>query len=179
MATNTMLIIVILLIVAVYLSYYAKYSSDYNITQTFLDKFHPNLLYERNPIIIYDTLARPKDLLNTIFKYQYIHSRELHTTPYKTTTIKSKFSMFYCQENNNAVIKLINPTFLYSFQWYSAQHQRVSDTDLNTTNVTFIDIHLKRNQVMILPPHWIIHSSVSLQRIDIHDVWSYTYFAIF
>ncbi len=178
-STNALLIIVVILIVVLYFSYYSKYTKEYNLVQTFLNNFTPDLLYERNPIIIYDSLATPRDLLKTIFKYQYLFEHENTIQANNIIVIKSKFSFVYSTNDEIATVKLINPMFLSSFKWKTDKRQRITETDINTTNVNYIDVQLKKNQVMILPPHWIIQSSSTLNKIDIDDIVSYTYFSIF
>jgi hypothetical protein len=177
--TNALLFTVITLIIILYLSYYSKYVKEFNIIQTFLSNFTPELLYERNPIIIYDAMATPKDLLKTIFKYQYLIQQENLISQNSIVAVKSKFSLIFSTNEDTTTIKLINPMFLSSFKWKTVKRQRMTDTDINTTNVNYIDVQLKKNQVMILPPHWIIQPSLDLNKIDIDDIVSYTYFLIF
>lgn len=179
MATNALLILALLLIIILYLSYYSKFSKNYNITQTFLNNFSPDLLYERNPIIIYDSLATPHDLLKTIFKYQFLFSQENTIPMDKTFSVKSKFSIVYSSNDAPVLINLINPTYASSFTWYTNKKQRMSDTNISTTNISYIDVQLKKNQVIILPPHWIVHTTTQLQKIDIDDVASFAYFCMF
>lgn len=178
-STNALLITVVTLITLLYMSYYSKYAKEFNLIQTFLSNLTPELLYERNPIIIYDALATPKDLLKTIFKYQYLIQQENTTLENSIIAIKSKFSLVFSTNVEKATIKLINPMFLSSFKWKTVKRQRLTDTDINSTNVSYIDIQLKKHQVMILPPHWIIQSSSKLNKIDIDDIISYLYFSIF
>jgi hypothetical protein len=179
MATNMLLVIAIILFCILYLSYYAKYTNEFDIIQVFLDKVSPDILYERQPIVIYDSLANPKDLLNTLFKYQYLFQREYDTPTETGVAVKSKFSIIYSSQNEQVVIKLIHPKYNSDFKWYSSQHQRLSTTDINTTNIQYIDVQLKKNQVMLIPSHWIVHADVSLHKIDIDDVASYIYFRVF
>jgi hypothetical protein len=178
-STNALLITVVALIILLYLSYYSKHAKEVNLIQTFLSNFTPELLYERNPIIIYDALATPKDLLKTIFKYQYLIQQENTTQENSIVAVKSKFSLVFSTNEEIATVKLIHPMFLSSFKWKIVKRQRMTDTDINTTNVSYIDVQLKKHQVMILPPHWIIQSSSILNKIDIDDIISYTYFSIF
>lgn len=179
MATNVLLLLVIILVCVLYLSYYSKYSKEYSITQIFLDKFSPDILYERNPIVIYDCLAKPQDLLKTIFKYQYLFSNESITPINKVFSIKSKFSLLYSSNDTPILVKLINPSQSSSFQWYRYKQLRVSDTDFSTTTVSYVDVQLKKHQVLIMPSHWIIQSQSSINKIDLDDIASYVYFGIF
>lgn len=179
MATNALLVLVILLVCMLYMSYYSKYSKEYNITQVFLDKFSPNILYERNPVVVYDSLADPQDLLKTVFKYQYMFMKNTITPSNKAVAVKSKYSIVYSSQDMPVTVKLINPIHAKDFKWYNDKQQRLSNTDIETTNIFYIDVQLKKHQVMILPPHWIIHSMMSLHTIDIDDIASYVYFKMF
>jgi hypothetical protein len=179
MVTNVLLVIAIILFCILYLSFYAKYTNEYDIVQVFLDNVSPDILYEKHPIVIYDSLVNPKDLLNTLFKYQYLFHKEFNVPANNAIAIKSKFSILYSPHNEQSVVKLIHPKYTSEFQWHSSQHQRLSNTDINTTNIQYIDVQLKRNQVILVPPHWIIHTDVTLHKIDIDDVASCLYFRIF
>ncbi len=179
MATNVLLVIVIILVCILYLSYYSKYSKEYSITQIFLNKFTPDLLYERNPIVIYDSLAKPQDLLKTIFKYQYLFSNEHTIPPNKVFSIKSKFALLFSSNETPISVKLINPAQSSSFKWYKNKQLRMSDTDISTTSVKYVDVQLKKHQVMIMPSHWIMQSQSSINKIDLDDIASYVYFGIF
>lgn len=179
MATNVLLVLVIILVSILYLSYYSKFSKEYSITQIFLDKFTPDLLYERNPIVIYDSLATPQDLLKTVFKYQYLFSNENTIPNNKVFSIKSKFALLYSSNDTPISVKVINPSQSSSFKWYRNKQLRVSDTDISTTSVTYVDVQLKKHQVIIMPSHWIVQSNSSMNKIDLDDIASYIYFAIF
>jgi hypothetical protein len=179
MVTNMLLVIAIILFCILYLSFYAKYTNEYNIVQVFLDNVSPDILYEKHPIVIYDSLVNPKDLLNTLFKFQYLFQKEFNIPANTGIAIKSKFSIIYSSHDKTSVVKLIHPKYNSEFQWNSSQHQRLSKTDINTTNIQYIDVQLKRNQVILVPPHWIIQADVTLHKIDIDDVASYLYFRIF
>ena len=70
--SHILLIVIIILLVIIYINYYNKYKLDYLILQTNLDKIDLNLIYEKYPIVIYDKIINPKDLLKTLFVYTYI-----------------------------------------------------------------------------------------------------------
>ncbi len=177
MATKILGLIAIILIIIVYVSYYAKYNTQINIVQTYIDKLNPNLLYERNPIIVYEPIADPRHLLTTLFKYQYTFSREYITIPNFSYIAHSKFSILYCSDYQQATFKLVNPIHKKTMSWKPAKHNTyVSETNLEERKIPFVEIKMKQNQVLILPSHWILPSDMPLKKIDLADMTSKTFF---
>lgn len=178
MATKILASITILLIIFVYVSFYAKYNSNIDILQAYIDQLNPNLLYERNPIIVYEPIVEPRHLLTTLFKYQYTFSREYTTVPYFLYIAHCKFSIVY-SDNGNTIIQLISPTQKKTMTWKPAKNNTyVSNDNIEDGNIPFIDIKLKQRQVLLLPSHWIITSTTPLQKIDLDDMTSRVYFQI-
>jgi hypothetical protein len=173
--TKILIVIIAVLILAVYYQYYSKFNKGYEITQTYLDKVTINLLYEKSPIVIYDTLKNPTQLLKTLFKYSYAFKKEYTTEASKVYRSKSKHSIIYSSSEHSTLLNLINPKYKNNFTWNKGNNSNKSDTELKDTNVEYITIKLKQNQVVILPAHWIIQCESSLHKIDLDDPLSYIF----
>ncbi len=177
--TKILVIIIIGLIIAMYYQYYLKYNKGYEITQTYLDKVTINLLYERTPIVIYDILKNPLQLLKTLFRYSYAFKKEYITEPSKAYISKSKISIVFSPSPETIDLNLINPKYKKHFSWKrDSKLNGRSDTELKNTTVEYISIKLKQNQVVILPAHWIIHSEKVLHKVDLDDPMSYLFLSL-
>lgn len=179
--TKLLLIILIILIVCIYVYYYSKYNASYEISQTYLDKLNLDLLYEKNPIVIYDSLKTPNQLLKTLFKYSYTSKNEYKIISNNVIMNRYKFSFVYCRDDNNCFINLINPSYKNQFKWIKnpQSNDMISNTNLEATNVEYISIKLKPFQVLIIPSHWLIQSTCTdLYKTSLDDVFSWIYFKV-
>lgn len=182
--TKLLISIVILLIILIYAQYYSKYNKGYNITQTYLDKINLSLLYERNPIIIYDSIKTPKQLLKTLFKYSYISKREYTIKNSNIYQTKAKFSFIYHigQNIDTVMVNLINPIFKNEFQDWKKNNKGVlfTNTRLEDTSVEFISVKLKPYQVLIVPSNWMLQvaDDEEVVKVDLDDAFTYFYFAL-
>ena len=176
--TKLLLVIVIVLVVVIYIQYYSKYNTSYEITQTYLDKISIDLLYERNPIVIYDTIKNPKQLLGTLFKYSYVTKNEYKINHQNPLMNRSKFSYVYSTIDTDTFINIINPSYRKDFKWTkdTKTGDMVSSTTIEDTNVQYITIKLKPLQVLIVPSLWIIQTNQEINKINLHDFFSMLYF---
>lgn len=182
--TKVLFIFLIILIICIYVHYYSKYNISYEIIQTYLDKINLDLLYEKNPIVIYDSIKTPNQLLKTLFKYSYIFKNEYNIQHNNVILNRYKFSYLYCTGNNDCYVNLINPSYKSRFlKWrkdhYS--HDMISDTELEKTNVEYITIKLKPLQVLIIPSQWLIQSTniqTIIHKVNLDDIFSWIYFMI-
>jgi hypothetical protein len=180
--TKLLIIVVIILIFLIYAQYYSKFAKGYNITQTYLDKVGLDLLYERNPVVIYDSIKTPKQLLKTLFKYSYISKNEYVIRNQNIHLSKSKFSFVYHTGKNidKIVVNLINPIYKQDFKaWRKSENSALfTTTPLEDTTVEYVSIKLKPFQVLIVPTHWMLQvvGNEDLVKVDLDDIFSYIYF---
>jgi hypothetical protein len=184
--TKILFVVVMVLIVFIYVHYYSKYNDTYEIVQTYLDKVNVDMLYERNPIVIYDSIKTPKQLLGTLFKYSYVSKSEYKINTKYPVMNRAKFSFVYSTSNEgnggnaDVYINLINPSYKTSMKWESGGKKQVMDkvstTSLEETNVQYITIKLKPYQVVIIPMHWIIQTDAPLMKYNLDDFVSLVYF---
>jgi hypothetical protein len=187
--TKILFVVVMVLIVFIYVHYYSKYNDTYEIVQTYLDKVNIDMLYERNPIVIYDSIKTPKQLLGTLFKYSYVSKSEYKINTKYPVMNRAKFSFVYSTSNEgnggnggnaDVYINLINPSYKTSMKWENGGKKQVMDkvstTSLEETNVQYITIKLKPYQVVIIPMHWIIQTDAPLMKYNLDDFVSLVYF---
>ena len=171
--TRLLILVVVVLLVLIYAQYYSKYSKGYNITQTYLDKINLNLLYERNPIIIYDSIKTPKQLLKTLFKYSYLSKKEYNISTHHVYQSKAKFSFLYHtgQHTESVLVNLINPIFKQDFKEWKKNTKGVmfTNTPLEETSVEFVSVKLKPFQVLIIPSQWMLQIGDAQEVANVHS----------
>lgn len=168
--TKILIIILVTLLVLIYVRYYFSHNNDYDILQTDLENFNLNLLYDRYPVIIYDQILNPQDLLKTIFKYQFTFKKFGSFNPLFPTLNNHKFMVLY-NDKTNATINIISPKYKSLMKWSNVNGMRITNTPLESIdNVQYITIKLKQNQVMILPMQWMLQSSSPLLTILLDDI---------
>ena len=79
-----LIIFIIILIITIYINYDFKINKDFQILQLSSNKIVQDILYERNPIIIEDSINNIDDFINVMLSYE--------------KTYKNKFS--YHKKNN-------------------------------------------------------------------------------
>jgi hypothetical protein len=182
-STKLLIIVLVILIVFIYTHYYSKHSTSYEITQTYLDKITLELLYEHNPIVIYDSIKTPNQLLKTLFNYSYTSKNEYKIKHQNVVMNRQKFSFIYSSNDTDCYVNLINPSYTKDFKWkkYDKTGDMISQTNIEDTNVEYITIKLKPFQVLIVPSHWLLQcteQNTSLHKVNLHDVFSWIYFKI-
>ena len=142
----TYLLIIVLLIA--YIQSYCKIKTDIKINQCFLDTFKQDFLYEKYPIVIYDSLKSPEDLLQTALKYTYMFYNSMQVFPSAVfQQNKSKYCMIYF--SGDAALDL----------------SPLKDS-------AYVTIKLKHHQVVILPYLWYFKSEQPMTCIDLNDILS-------
>jgi hypothetical protein len=172
MYTKTLIIIIVLLIVIIYIHYYNNYKNDYNIIQTFVDKVDLTTVYEKYPIVIYDKIINPNELLKTLFAYAYVFKNEAKIRPILPTYNKSKHMIIW-NADNDILINIINPKYIKNIVWQTKNKYRISTKPLDDLNeVQYITVKLKSNQVIILPAFWIYQCDDYTNIIQLNDLLS-------
>jgi len=179
--TKALIFVLVILIISIYAQYYSKFNSGYIINQTSLDKVSLPLLYERNPIVISDSIKNPRQLLWTLFKFSYATKREYTISSPEPLRSKAKFSFVYSTNTNNDVyINLVNPSYSHHFTWNKTKATiTTSTTKLEDTQVEYISIKLRPFQVLIIPSLWIIQTENEVSKVDMDDLFSMVYFRLF
>jgi hypothetical protein len=151
------------------MQYYLKYNTTYKIIQAPLYKIDESVLYEKYPIVVFDRLVKPEELLTTLFKYKYLfksaHPQKGSPFPY---IAMNKYTIIY---NNKADLDLniVAPQYKKEFQGF-VDFQ--ANKDIHSTNSQYVTIKLKKQQVLIIPPFWIYQSNLPYHVISLNDPFS-------
>lgn len=161
MRVSHVVLIVTVVLLIVYGRYYLKYNKDIEILQVYLDSFKLDLLYERYPILIYDQVYDHKDLLQSIFAYSYMFSKNEKKTPSIPRINRSKFVLLSSEKD--CVVNIINPRY---------EKEAKLEKPFKDTQMQYVSVKLRANQVLILPSRWIYQSNSDLEITTIDDMLS-------
>ncbi len=168
-----LIIIVMVFVSMFYLQGYFKYG-EFQIIQTYLEKFEPNILYEKKPIYLYDGIVNPADLLHTIFKHQYTY----HVLSISDNTLVkknlSKFVIIYNDdEETDTYISLMHPresSDLFQFdnsRRFSKKNFLILKNNELPPTLQRIDVKLKPKNAFFIPLEWYYQTHTS-GLIEIH-----------
>lgn len=150
-------LILIILFFALYINKYLSVRSDIEILQASISDVNASYLFQKYPLIISEPLVNPENILKTLFKYLYIKTIFFNATNSNTySQTRSRYQIIY-PSLNNSVVKIIHPK-------YSSNE-----------NYPYIDIILKKNQILILPIYWWYKCDSNCNCIEIYDVISYLF----
>lgn len=168
-----LLIILIILVVVLYGQYYASYKTDYKINQTYLSNINVDILYEKYPVIIYDRLVEPENLLSTLFKYNYLTKYKQTVNTTNPILLTSKYTIVY-NKANNILLNVISPKFTDTIKWTrDSNYYKSSTSSFNDLDhVQYITVKLSKMQVIIMPFKWIVHSNQDYSIICLDDIFS-------
>lgn len=159
--SHILLFIIIGLILIIYLKYYVKYNISYKIIQTELANATEDLIYERYPIIISDRIAVPNDLLKTLFKYKYLfHKTFVQYGDPKPRIMYDKYTLLY-NNKGDIDINIISPIY-----------RKEANNPINSSNIQFVTIKLKKLQVLVLPSFWMYQTELPHHVIILNDPFS-------
>jgi hypothetical protein len=155
------------------MQYYNNYKADYNILQTYLDNIDLNVLFEKYPIVIYDRLLDPRQLLKTLFVYTYTFKKEFVLNTVKPVYNGSKYMIIWSHEKDVSV-NIINPKYKSKIKWIRANGITSSSVPLTELDneIQYVTVKLKANQIMILPAFWIFDASARVNVIQLDDLLS-------
>lgn len=158
--TKILIFVCIVLILILYIQSYLKPKTEYTILQYNLDKITPDSLYNKTPIIIYDILKDPKDLLTTLFEYSYIYKTYTRWSADKIYQCRSKFTIVYSNDESGCLLNIVLPKYKID------KHKSILK---QSQNVQYITVKLKQNQVIILPMFWYMNSNRNVNMILLDD----------
>jgi hypothetical protein len=108
-----------------------------------------------------------KELLGTIFAYSFIFKKEFTVEPERIYRNAHKY-LVLCSEDDVAV-RIINP-----------KYKKDIKGTLQESNVQYVTVKLKENQVLILPALWYYHTdNLDIKAIGLDDFMSKWVYAVF
>jgi hypothetical protein len=167
---------IIILIIIIYIQYYYKFKNDFKINQVYLDKIDMNLVNEKYPIVIYDKIIEPKQLLKTLFAYTYNISSDFPLLFENKVYINlAKYQIIYNQLSD-IDINIIHPQFKNKIEFIQSKDSNTihSRKTVDNLNIEYLTIKLKQNQILILQTFWMYTSQLPIQTILLNDFASYS-----
>lgn len=156
MKVNKLIIIIVILILFVYIRFYLRPNSTFEILQLSVRQLRPHHLFEKSPIVITDLIVDPKQLLVGAFRYLYITTSLI--TPYKNIDLikqnKSKFMIIHALQNTRV----------------SVYHPKYSRILKRKEYAQFVDIELAQHQTLVLPMFWWFKPSKYVNIIYMDDI---------
>jgi len=148
--------------------FYAKPKyTNISIIQSTLNTFDENLLYEKNPIVLYDTIVNIEELKYTIFKYQYLFQSSVHVMKHVRYKNKSKFMILHNNSNDKTVVSLYQPTCKLSL---NLTRNVFFDDSSNIVTGEHVDVILHPYNVICLPGHWSCVTENTIPCIYLSDI---------
>lgn len=172
--TKVLIIILILLILLMYFKFYGKYNTENRILQVYLDNITPNILMEKYPVLLYDKIVNPQDLISSLFYGLYNFQTDSVKWIGNPVLSSSKYTLLF---NNSSMsyINIVSPINRAHFLWRKEAGEIISTSPLSEISVEFFTIKLKRNQLLVLPPYWIYQTAKKIKRIKLNDISSSIY----
>lgn len=154
--------LLVLLLFGIYHRYYNKYNLDYQILQTKVAQFKSDTLYEKYPLVIEDRLVDKKNFIETTLKYYYTSIDEYKMTNNVLIENNHKNMIIYNSYQDSSIY-LINPIYAKNLSnKIKKKHYIEYSIDLDDTKndkvlekIKYIEIKLKKDQILIIPNKWI------------------------
>ena len=172
-----LLLILIVLILALYARSYGKTKEGYKIIQTTLKKIDLNTLYEKYPIVIYDRVVNPTEIIETIFSFSYTFKHDRVEIVPNICMVTSKYLVLF-NSLTDSDLYIINPSNSKNIEFWKKNGSVVSTKPLSESNVQFVTIKLKKNQVIILPAFWSYQTSEKFRKIALDDIFGAIYYGL-
>lgn len=154
---------IIILLCFVYLQSYLAVKEDYTILQTWLEKVSPDTLADKHPIVIFDQVARPEQLLTTLFAYMYVSIVKSKHDKKHIMRNRAKYAILFSERATQ--VHLISPKYKKIIKYNAG----LADQD---PSVKYVTIKLKPHQLVILPMSWMFTCD-DCEAIYIYDSISY------
>lgn len=171
---KVLFIILISLIIIIYFQYYGKYNDSYIVLQAYTNNINDKLLSEQYPLLLYDRIVNPQNLIDTLFYGLYFFKKESVLFIGNPILNESKYLLLF-NNLSDSFINIVSPKYKSCFIWRKQTGYIVSLLPLSEIDIPFITIKLKKNQILILPPYWIYQTVKKIKRISLADIPSKIY----
>ena len=168
---SLILFILIVTCIFVYSNLYLKPNKDFQLIQANLNNFTEGILYEKNPFIIYDEIVNMYEILNTVFKYQYVLKQKNIIDKNKIYKSKSKYALVHNNSDTDLTINLMSP-FNHVIKSHIRNNKNASyfydiiDIEIDTTQHVIdnsIGIIVKPYNMLSIPAFWMFKSNSNAQ----------------
>lgn len=140
-ASRVLLLVVAAVLVAVYYRYYVKAPHELEVMQVRVEAFRPELLMEKQPIVIEDRVCDVRRLMNTSLRFWHLCSRT-RTVPLPAARPLRTLAMATFITPRESGGAQLSGKAKHTVKAWSARHPQP---------VAFV---LRAGQVLVLPPHW-------------------------
>lgn len=145
---NILLILAICFVIFAYIKLYLRPKKNIQLLQANLSNFDSNLLVEKQPILIFDKVVHPQNVIDVFFKYMYHLSNSSQTASGSNVQNLSRFAMIY-NDSDKAIEISIKKYFtkadsISKNMYYSLIDQREDD-------VKPLTIKLPEKNILIIP----------------------------
>jgi hypothetical protein len=163
-------IAIVILTTLVYTRYYMTPTDHPELLQTPLSLCSPELLAEKNPILITDRLVKHEDILSTVFKYQYVYASKRETIGGRDRA-----------KDANGMIKGVNTRARFTILFSDTEDAFVDISHPTIGGVT--RVVLRSHETLVLPPMWIVGEvgrwvggaelggAIQLHMIQVYDIF--------
>ena len=165
-------IFLFILLIIIYASLYYIYNDELIIYQVESSHFDFNLLYNKQPIIIQDSIKNIDEILVNWFNYNIIESDVNIPNIWNWNINNFKYFLIYAdaQEENSIEITLGNPLTKHK------NNVPISPDIISDYNQKLTTILLNKNKLLIIPFKWFYHLNIisgNPRFFGIHDYITY------
>jgi hypothetical protein len=130
-----------------------KYQDHYEILQLRPSQLTPDILAEKNPIIVEGCADSANDMVESSLKYMYLYKYNSKYEPKPDTLTKNYAKYLVLHSDKTCIIEIVNPKY-------------------NDKEYQSVPIKIKPNTYLILPNLWKYKSEQEIECIFVHDVFS-------
>jgi hypothetical protein len=146
-----MIVYITIILLLLYSSFYFIFNDEITIYQSDIEHFDFNMLYNKQPIVIADSLQDPMQIIKSWFNLNIIDTRVINSDIWIRN--KYKYLIVY---SDDAEITLCNP-----------KHKMINKTPENTEQL--ITIKLKNKRLLIIPFKWYYNINGNVVLYGVHD----------
>ena len=158
--------IFIIFIIVLYVYIYTRPRQLFELLQVSVDKFTPDMLVEKQPIILFSKLVKINQFIDVCLKYHFCFRRDHTLLPETTIRNHSKFALIHNNSGDDIKISLQKKFVKGSFKQYFSEID--NEHDINLDEVTVL---LKPFNVIVLPYLFEFQSSHEVDVTFLNDIF--------
>ena len=145
---NILLILAICFIIFAYVKLYLRPKKDIQLLQANLSNFDSKIHIEKQPILIFDKVVHPQNVIDVFFKYMYHLSNSSHTASESNVQNLSRFAVIY-NDRDKAVNISIKKHMTKALS--TSKNMYYSSIDMFNDDVKPLTIKLPEKNILIIP----------------------------
>jgi hypothetical protein len=156
---NKFLLVLLILLAIIYIRFHLKFQSEVEILQVRPSQLTPDILAERNPIILEYSNSNIQDILQKSFKYLFL---------YKITKTYSDDGNIHNNNAKYAILTVTNDADIVEIDIINPKYK--SKTDYKA-----VTIKIQPSYALILPMYWRFKTNGNIQCNYTYDIFSSIY----